>query len=114
VLEHFYAWEAIPLLIEWRRVLKPGGKLVLELPCMEKVLNYIYNCMREKVSISPSMAWYVFWGDPKYQDPHMVHKWGYTKDSLRGVLTQSGFRDIEFEAPRYHFPIRDMRVTCRK
>src|SRR5207244_238231 len=27
VLEHFYAWEAVPLLTEWKRILKPGGRI---------------------------------------------------------------------------------------
>lgn len=114
VLEHFYQWEALDVLAEWKRVLKPGGKLILELPCMDKVLNYIYQCMQNKIEISPSMGWFVFWGDPKYQDPLMVHKWGYTKDMLRKTLEAAGFRDIEFSTPRYHFDIRDMRVEAYK
>ena len=38
VVEHFYYWEVIPLLKSWRRLLKPGGKLILECP------NLLYAC----------------------------------------------------------------------
>lgn len=29
VIEHFYYWEVIPMLQSWKRVLKPGGRLIL-------------------------------------------------------------------------------------
>lgn len=114
VLEHFHAWEVQDLLCEWRRVLKPGGKLILELPSMDKVLNHIFQCMQQKLEISPTMSWHVFWGDPKYRDPFMVHKWGYTKQSLKQTLEAAGFRDVTFEKPRYHFEMRDMRAVVWK
>lgn len=114
VIEHFYQWQVADLLAEWRRVLKPGGKLILELPCMEKVLTYIYACVKHKMPISKSMGWHVFWGDPRYRDPLMVHKWGYTTDMMKEVLRAAGFRDIQATTPRYHFEMRDMRLECVK
>jgi ubiquinone/menaquinone biosynthesis C-methylase UbiE len=114
VIEHFYQWEVQEVLKEWKRVLKPGGKLVLELPCMDKVLNYLYQCLDKKQPLSPTMTWHVFWGDPKYKEPLMTHKWGYTEDMIAHELIQAGFGDIEFTVPRYHFEFRDMRVEAIK
>jgi ubiquinone/menaquinone biosynthesis C-methylase UbiE len=114
VIEHFYQWEVQPLLAEWKRVLVPGGKLILELPCMDKVLNYLRHCMELNLPIAPSMGWFVFWGDPRYQDPLMSHKWGYTKEMIREELEQAGFSHIEFTKSRYHFEMRDMRIEAIK
>lgn len=114
VLEHFHAWEAPEVLREWYRVLKPGGKLILELPCMDKVLEHIYLCIKHKAKLSPAMSWFVFWGDPKYRDPLMVHKFGYTKESLRVLVEACGFTGAEDKEPRYHFPVRDMRLEATK
>lgn len=94
--------------------MKPGGKLVLELPCLDKVLNYISDCINNKIEISPTYSLFVFWGDPKYKNEFMVHKWGYTTRMLEDLLVECGFKDIQFEEPRYHFKSRDMRVTARK
>lgn len=32
VIEHFWRWEALDVLREWLRVLKPGGVMILECP----------------------------------------------------------------------------------
>jgi ubiquinone/menaquinone biosynthesis C-methylase UbiE len=114
VLEHFYAWEVGDLLQEWKRVLKPDGKIILELPCMDKVVAYMLECISEKRQMAESFTWFAFWGDPKYKDPHMCHKWGYSKASLQNLLENSGFKNIRFETPNYHFPQRDMRVVAYK
>jgi hypothetical protein len=36
LFEHFYRWECERVLAEWRRLLKPRGRLVLELPDLHK------------------------------------------------------------------------------
>jgi predicted SAM-dependent methyltransferase len=35
VIEHFWRWEVSDILKEWIRVLKPGGKLILECPNLQ-------------------------------------------------------------------------------
>lgn len=114
VIEHFYQWEVHAILLEWKRLLKPGGKLILELPCMDKVISHMHQCIVHKTPISPAMSWFVFWGDPRYQNPYMVHKYGYTMQMIKEVLEEAGFNGVMFEEPRYHFPFRDMRIVATK
>jgi len=114
VIEHFHAWEVPDILGEWGRVLKPGGQLILELPCMDKVIEHMYLSMSQGIPMSKAMSWYVFWGNPKYRDPLMVHKWGYTKEMMIETLKGCGFKDPVYSEPKYHFPQRDMRVKAFK
>lgn len=115
VLEHFYEWEAADVLREWQRVLKPGGLLVLELPSMDKIIVYLIDCLQKQGGkINMQMSWWGMYGDPRYQDPVMVHRWGYTKQMLRSLLETVGFVSVQAEAPRYHVKMRDMRMTARK
>ena len=114
VLEHFYYWEVIPLLNEWKRVLKSNGTLVLELPCMNKVFNHISDSIRLQQPMNAQKSWLALWGDPREQRPEMCHRWGWTKEDLTDTLTECGFKDITHEQPRYHMASRDMRIVCRK
>lgn len=114
VLEHFHSWEAGPMLIEWLRVLRPGGKLILELPCLDKVYQYIYICMKHGIKVPDFTGKFVFWGDPKHKCDLMVHKWGYHKSDIEMLLSACGYKNITITEPRYHFKERDMRVEASK
>jgi len=114
VVEHFYEWEVDGLLSEWRRVIKPSGTLVLELPDMTKVLTYIAKCLSMNTPVSSHMSSLVFWGDPKHKDPKWCHKWGWTQSELTNRLLKVGFRSVESQEARYHFPVRDMRLVATK
>lgn len=114
LFEHFYQWEAQPVLEEWKRVLKPGGKLILELPSMEKVFKYIANAIDRNLPMSATFSFLPIWGDPKFRSTAMCHKWGYFFSSLRIELIKAGFTDVVPDKARYHFPQRDMRVTAFK
>lgn len=114
VLEHVYEWEAAPMLTEWKRTLKPGGMLILELPCMDKVIHYMTLALQKGEPLAGFMSWWALWGDPKHHDPSMCHKWGYTKQMVTDLLRSVGFEAITLKEPQYHFPIRDMRIEAYK
>lgn len=109
VLEHFHVWEAPDVLREWKRVLKPGGRLVLELPCLEKVLGWFTH-----KPLLPQMTWWALYGDPSYKNENMVHKWVYTVPMMIDTLTQAGFENVTEEVPQFHVPQRDMRIVATK
>lgn len=114
VVEHFFRWEIEQVLNEWIRVLKPGGKLILECP------NLISACT-EFLRNPDLHAWggaegqrsmWVFYGDPAWEDPLMVHKWGYTPNSLGTLLHRVGLSELKQEPSQFKLrEPRDMRIT---
>lgn len=112
VLEHFYEWEAVDVLKEWRRILKPGGQLIVELPCMDKVMDYLAKCATMKQPVFAQMSWWALWGDPRYKSVEMTHKWGYSTAMLQKALQQAGFTTVTLTEPRYHVKQRDMRAVA--
>ena len=49
VIEHFYHWEVGDLLREWVRVLKPGGKLILECPNLLAACHELIEILKYQV-----------------------------------------------------------------
>lgn len=115
LLEHLLPWEAPLALREWHRLLKFGGRLVLELPNLRKCCENVISGRAGKHPNQLGM-WGLF-GDNRLEDPFMMHRWGYTPETLSDLLRTEGFtvlgeRKTQFHpAGREH---RDMRIEALK
>lgn len=113
VIEHFYRWEVVAILKEWVRVLKPGGKLVLECPNLLSACEALLKDPEQAAGPGPegSRSMWCFYGDPSWQDPLMCHKWLYTPQSLAQVMHEAGLRQLAQTVPQFkaRHP-RDMRI----
>ena len=114
VVEHFWRWEVRDILREWMRVLKPGGRMIVECPNLQSACaTFLQNpeqFSREDQNGQRTM--WVFYGDPQWKDPLMIHRWGYTPESLRALLSEAGLKDVRQEPAQFKLrEPRDMRVV---
>jgi len=106
-IEHMYRWEADEGLHEMFRILKWGGRLVLECPDLEKCCR---NYLRAPNDLSAGL--FGIYGDPRYRHPAISHHWGYAWGELSRALIEAGFKRVIQTMPLTHDPLRDMRIEA--
>jgi len=87
ILEHFTFGEASQAMDEWARVLKPGRRIRISVPDVDKVLN----------DTSGKRLFYLMGGQMHADD---IHKSAYDHNRLAGLMNQCGIRQIkEWQSP---------------
>jgi hypothetical protein len=113
VFEHFYRWTCKAAAVEFHRLLKPGGLLILELPDLIKCCK---NIVEGREGRHPDqLGRWGLWGDPRDNNPFMVHPWGWGPEELMGFLGEHGFCDMKHLPTQYHRigrDHRDMRIEA--
>ena len=106
LFEHLPRAEVGDYLSEWSRILKPGGQLILEMPDLEKICAMILAGERRQ-----HLTLLGIFGDARYGDPLMLHRWAWAQWELEKVVGVFGF-DVTFEDPVFHFLQRDLRMVA--
>jgi SAM-dependent methyltransferase len=117
VVEHFWRWEVVDVLREWIRVLKPGGQMILECPNLKAACEAFLADPALRAGPGPEgqRTMWVFYGDPSWRDPLMVHRWGYTPASLAALMSEVGLVNIRQEPAQFKLrEPRDMRMVGEK
>ena len=109
IIEHMHRKQAARAVENWFKVLKPGGKLVLEMPCLDKIVDLIKGGERNL-----RLTLFGLFGDPRDKKPDMMHQWCYSKSEIAELLSGSGFRDVTIMDPVFHLQARDFRVEAVK
>jgi ubiquinone/menaquinone biosynthesis C-methylase UbiE len=117
IFEHVHKWEAGELLAEWRRLLRPGGQLVLELPDLLKCCQNVVDGLVKGGKHPDQLGMWGIYGDDRTKNPYMAHKYGWTPKTLEAFLKEHGFSKVRHmqtvfhPAGRHH---RDMRIEATR
>lgn len=109
-IEHLFRHKAVAALSHWREILKPGGLLVLEMPCLESILqNFarglnaqqtIWGLYGEQTEIANGSYW-------------MQHMWCWGESEIITELRKAGYSHVRRCQVQFHSRVRDMRVEAR-
>lgn len=109
VVEHIPRLSVDNMLLDWHRILKPGGKLSIEVPCLNKIAQMIVDGEKNMGLMQMGI-----FGDPRDKKSGMMHAWAYTREELTNILINTGYVDIKETRPKFHIEKRDMRIEARK
>jgi len=81
----------------WRKKLKVNGKLVIECPDIEAVINLIYlktGKLEHILNFIYGKNFNLQKQDPFYYSYEQLHKFGYSQKTIKGILEKNGFKVI--------------------
>lgn len=109
LVEHVFRWETPLLLREWARLLKPGGRLVLEMPDLVKCCQNIISGRIEGGKHPDQLGLWGLFGDDRTKDQFMAHRTAWTFTTLRPLVAEAGFKDITEHPTQFHPAGREFR-----
>lgn len=118
VIEHIPHHLIISIFIEWHRILKPGGFVAVEWPDLLKTCQEIVNnpdCFWTNNDALVKRTLRSIYSDfTKYPSLEMVHKWGYSAESMTRIFKVIGYSRVETQTNLYGKTFVDSRVVAYK
>lgn len=111
-LDHFTRWSAIEMLKDWHRMLKPGGKVVIEVADFNRCVLWLFHPSRRKRELAKNQ----FYGNQWDKIDYETHRYVWSAGELRRVLMKEvGYKIVNLShRTETHYPGRDMRVAAIK
>lgn len=117
LIEHLLPWDLPTALGEWFRLLRNGGKLIIEAPDIIKGCRNVVSGYTVPGTNPDRMGMWAVYGDVTKRDPLMLHKYGYSFNTLAPLVAAAGFVDAMECATQTHKIgrlERDFRLEARK
>jgi SAM-dependent methyltransferase len=118
VVEHLSRQYILPMYREFYRILRPTGAAATEWPDLLKMCQEVVNnpdCFwtHDKRLLKRTISG-IYGDSVRYPDPTMLHKWGYSADSMSKIFVEAGFSRIEIQNNLHGKSPIDSRVVAYK
>lgn len=110
-VEHFYRWECLDMIEDWFRILKPGGKLIVEMPDLIRCILWMISPEKRKRRNGRSQLY----GNQTDRLEYETHKYVWSGKEFVRELKNIGFSKVTISHKTWtHFNGRDMHVEATK
>jgi predicted SAM-dependent methyltransferase len=122
VIEHFFEADIKTLLKSCHRMLQPGGKLVIETPDFERIVEAWTKGILSKELLNKVLFGFAASANTRERELHMMHKFVFDEALLASFLVEQGFtvesvekgvRPSDYD-PKYGTYVTAMRVVAVK
>jgi len=108
VFEHIIPYEINDVLIEWNRVLSPGGKLTMELPDILEICKHFENSNKDERYRLINCMYGTNYG------PGQTHYFGWYDEIVFDHLYGAGFVNFSRQEPQFDSWGYNMRIEAYK
>jgi predicted SAM-dependent methyltransferase len=110
-LEHFVKWEAIEMIADWHRILRNGGRLVVEMPDFVRCVAWLFHPLSHRRQLARNQFYGNQWDRLEYE----THRYVWSAREFRKALIEAGFSKVEItHQTQTHYSGRDMRAVAMK
>ena len=116
-IEHLPQHRAPEMLTKWLKMLKPGGKVVMETLDLEAMCKkFLESEDKHSVAVTIFGAAVENPDDPEVKEKGALspHLWGYTPKTLSELCEAVGFKDIQILPPQGNHPGKNFRLEAVK
>lgn len=109
--EHFTRWEGVEMLVDWFRMLKPGGRIVIETPDFWRCVFWLMHPSSEKRRLGRTQ----FYGNQWDRLDYETHRYLWSGKEISEICRNVGFTRIAVtHKTETHYSWRDMRIEVWK
>lgn len=110
-IDHFTRWVAIKMFTDWHRIIKPGGRLVIEVADFWRCVRWLFHPRKKYRRLGRSQ----FYGNQHDEIEYQTHRYVWGAAELEKLLLEIGFAKVRIShRTKTHYPGRDMRVEATK
>lgn len=95
LIEHLTRLEGLHHLKEIYRVLSPGGVLIISWPDINKIINVFLGNDSSMKQLKNNHDWLIQAIFETQTDNTIIHKYGYTAQTMTNLLKKIGFKDLQ-------------------
>jgi glycosyltransferase involved in cell wall biosynthesis len=115
LFEHINPYKAAETLQHWFSKLKPGGKLIMEMPNIEELCKDFVNASKEdRYGILNSIYCPLNTQNDEIGHITSLHAWGWYPEILYDHLVGAGYENIVLLPEQFPHPCKNFRAECNK
>ncbi|TWU39197.1 hypothetical protein Poly41_20190 [Novipirellula artificiosorum] len=110
-IDHFTRWACVDMMTDWHRMLKPGGRLVIEVADFARCVLWLFHPIKKRREVAKNQ----FYGNQWDRIDFETHRYVWSARELKRELRAIGFSSVRVtHRTETHYPGRDMRIEATK
>ncbi|TWU43928.1 hypothetical protein Q31b_14600 [Novipirellula aureliae] len=110
-IDHFTRWAGLDMFTDWHRMLRNGGRLVIEVADFTRCVLWLFHPLARRRQVAKNQ----FYGNQWDRIEFETHRYVWSAREIKRELRSIGFSKVRItHRTETHYPGRDMRIEATK